>query len=82
MDVLAACLPAILVLNRDRANRGPFPPGPPPAIGERCPRCHERRGAAHAHAHDGCLLCNPIPLWPMAARNLAAAYHPHRTEET
>ena len=54
----------------DAMNRGPFAPGPFPAPGERCPRCHVTRRL------DPCLLCNPEPLWPLAARNLADAYRP------
>lgn len=80
------------------ANRGPFPVGPPPAIGEECPRCTRRSGilvmdhdaetpmgflarGIYAVHPEPCLLCNPIPLWPLAAANLAAAYHPHREDD-
>lgn len=79
------------------ANRGPFPKGPPPALGEECPRCHRVSGVlvmdrdtetpigflkAGAYlVQYPCLLCNPIPLWPIAARNLADAYHPHRAKD-
>lgn len=79
------------------ANRGTFAPGPPPALGEECPRCHRVSGvlvmAEDADTPLGfltagayivrypCLLCWPIPLWEIAARNLAAAYHPHRGED-
>ena len=57
----------------DALNRGPFPVGPPPKFGERCPRCHITNRCPSC---PPCLVCKPKPLWEIAARNLAAAYRP------
>jgi len=42
---------------RDALAKGPNPIAAPPKPGERCPRCHSRKGTRP----ERCELCNPPP---------------------